>query len=183
MIGLAKRMNELTGNDGNPAVQIQMGELAALVTIVENMLLSQEIAASIDDNGVLWPSKTALYSVMALQSELNSRMLEIIRELTGAAMVTLPSSLRDFDNTEMRADIDRFVRSSSADAKQRVAVMRMAWDFIGTEFGSRHQQYEKFYGGASFLVKQNVYRNFDFKRAGALVDAALNLPPFDATKF
>ena len=41
----------------------------------------------------------------------------------------------------------------------------MAWDFIGSEFGSRHQQYEKFYGGASFLVKQNVYRGFDFKRA------------------
>ena len=44
--------------------------------------------------------------------------------------------------------------------------MRLLWDFIGTEFGSRHQQYEKFYGGASFLVKQNVYRNFDWKRAG-----------------
>jgi 4-hydroxyphenylacetate 3-monooxygenase len=37
-------------------------------------------------------------------------------------------------------------------------------------------QYEKFYGGASFLVKQNVYRNFDFKRAAALVDQALKLP-------
>jgi 4-hydroxyphenylacetate 3-monooxygenase len=179
MIGLAKRMNEMTGNDANPAVHIQMGELAALVSIVENMLLSQEVVASIDENGVLWPSKTALYSVMALQSELNSRMLEIIRELTGAAMVTLPSSLRDFDNIEMRADIDRFMRSSSADAKQRVAVMRMASDFIGSEFGSRHQQYEKFYGGASFLVKQNVYRNFDFKRAGGLVDWALDLQPFD----
>ena len=57
--------------------------------------------------------------------------------------------------------------------------MRLLWDFIGSEFGSRHQQYEKFYGGASFLVKQNVYRNFDFKRATALVDAALNLPAIE----
>ena len=31
----------------------------------------------------------------------------------------------------------------------------------------------------SFLVKQNVFRNFDFKRAGALVDKALNLPPLN----
>ncbi len=31
MIGLAKRMNEMTGNEANPAVQIMMGELAALV--------------------------------------------------------------------------------------------------------------------------------------------------------
>ena len=64
----------------------------------------------------------------------------------------------------------------SADAKTRVALMRLAWDFIGSEFGSRHQQYEKFYGGASFLVKQNVFRNFDFARATGLVDAALTLP-------
>jgi 4-hydroxyphenylacetate 3-monooxygenase len=113
---------------------------------------------------------------MALQSELNSRMLEIIRELTGAAMITLPSSHKDFDNPEMKTDIERFLRSSTSDAESRIAVMRMAWDFIGSEFGSRHQQYEKFYGGASFLVKQNVYRNFDFKSATGLVDAALALP-------
>ena len=69
------------------------------------------------------------------------------------------------------------MRSASSDAKSKVALMRLAWDLIGSEFGSRQQQYEKFYGGASFLVKQNVYRNFDFKRASALVDAALNLPP------
>src|SRR5207248_5652497 len=31
MIGLAQRMNEMTGNAGNPAVQVMMGELAALV--------------------------------------------------------------------------------------------------------------------------------------------------------
>jgi len=76
----------------------------------------------------------------------------------------------------MARDIERYMRSASTDAKTRVALMRLAWDFIGSEFGSRHQQYEKFYGGASFLVKQNVYRNFDFARATALVDAALGLP-------
>jgi 4-hydroxyphenylacetate 3-monooxygenase len=179
MMGLAKRMNEMTGNDANPAVQIQMGEVAALVSIVENMVLAQETAATIDQNGVAWPSRMALYSVMALQSELNARMIEIIRELTGAGMITLPSSLADFENPDMRGDIERYMRSASSEAKERVAVMRMAWDFIGSEFGSRHQQYEKFYGGASFLVKQNVYRNFDFARATGMVDAALKLPPFD----
>ena len=181
MIGLAQRVNEMTGNDSNPAVQIMMGELAALVSIVEMMLLAQDAVATIDKDGVLWPSRTALYSVMALQSELNARMIEIIRELTGAAMIAVPSSVRDFENPAMASDIERFMRSGSADARSRMAVMRLAWDFIGSEFGSRQQQYEKFYGGASFLVKQNMYRNFDFKRATAMVDAALALQPFDAT--
>ena len=180
MAGLAKRMNELTGNDANPAVQVQMGELVSLVSIIEHALLSQEVAATIDTNGVLWPSRTGLYSIMALQSELNSRMIEIIRELTGAGMITLPSSIADFTGEETQADVARYFRSASSEARERVALMRLAWDFIGTEFGSRHQQYEKFYGGASFLVKQNVNRQFDYVRAAKMVDAALGLPAFDS---
>jgi 4-hydroxyphenylacetate 3-monooxygenase len=143
------------------------------------MLLAQEVAATIDDKGVLWPSRTAMYSVMALQSELNARMIEIIRELSGAGMITLPSSLNDFSGAETKDDVARYYRSATSDAEKRVAVMRMAWDFIGSEFGNRHQQYEKFYGGASFVVKQTVNRNFDYARATGLVDKALALPAFD----
>src|SRR4030088_2381653 len=113
------------------------------------MLQAHETIATIDRDGVLWPSQTTLYAVMAMQSELNGRMLEIVRELAGAAMITLPSSVKDFDNPDM------------------------AKDFLGSEFGSRHAQYEKFYGGAAYLVKQNVNRFFDYKRATAMVDAAL----------
>ena len=178
MMGLAKKMNESTGNDAQPPVQIVMGELAALATVYESMLLAQEVAATIED-GVLWPSCTTLYAAMALQSELNGRMLEIVRELSGSAMITLPSSQADFDNPDTAAVMERYMGSASLDAKGRVALMRLVWDFIGSEFGSRHQQYEKFYGGASFLVKQNVNRFYDYKRAKALVDAALSLPLLD----
>jgi len=90
---------------------------------------------------------------------------------------SLPSSVADFENPEIAPFIERYMRSGSLDARSRTALVRLLWDFLGTEFGSRHQQYEKFYGGSSFLVKQNVYRNYDFKRATALVDAALKLPP------
>jgi 4-hydroxyphenylacetate 3-monooxygenase len=177
MIGIAQRMNEMTGNAANPAVQVMMGELAALVTMYETMLLAHESTATVDADGILWPSRIALYSAMAMQSELNGRMLEIIRDLAGSAFITLPSSARDFDNPQTAPDVERYMRAAATDARSRVALLRLAWDFIGSEFGSRHQQYEKFYGGASFLVKQNVYRAFDFKRATALADAALNLPP------
>jgi 4-hydroxyphenylacetate 3-monooxygenase len=68
------------------------------------------------------------------------------------------------------------MQAGRADAKTRVATLRLVADFLGSEFGSRHAQYEKFYGGASFLVKQNVNRFFDYKRATAMVDAALALP-------
>ncbi len=178
MVGLAQRMNEMTGNAANPAVMIMMGELAALVSIYESMLLAHETMGTIED-GVLWPSKTTYYAASSMQSEFNGRMLEIIRELAGAAFITLPSSSADFDNPEIAADIERYMGSGTADAKSRIKLMRLIWDFLGSEFGSRHAQYEKFYGGPSFAAKQNLYRNFDFKRATGLVDRALNLPPIE----
>lgn len=178
LLGLAKRINEATGNDSQPPVQVQMGEIAALASIVEGMLQAQEVMATIDD-GILWPSKTTLYSVMALQSEINPRIIDTIRELTGAAMITLPSSLADFENPETRSDVERYYPSANSGARDRVALMRLAWDFIGTEFGNRHQQYEKFYGGASFILKMNMFRSFDFARAGRMVDDALNLPDME----
>jgi 4-hydroxyphenylacetate 3-monooxygenase len=176
LLGLAKRMNEATGNDTAPPVMVEMGELAAYASIIENMLYSHESISTIDADGVLWPSKTALYSVMALQSQINPHMIDIVRELTGAAMITLPSSHKDLENEETARDIERYFQSASVGARQRIALMRLASDFIGSEFGNRHQQYEKFYGGASFLVKMNVFRAYDFKRATAMVDQALDLP-------
>ena len=178
MMGLAQRLNEMTGNAANPAVMTQMGELAAQAQTVESMLRAQEVMATTDDEGVLWPSRATLYAVMAMQSEINPRMIDMLREMSGGAMIMQPSSDLDFQNPEIAKDVERYVHSVSHSARERVALMRMAWDFVGSEFAGRHQQYEKFYGGASFLVKQNMYRNYDMQRATAMVDATLNLPTF-----
>lgn len=173
LVGLAMRMNETTGTAGIPPVMTQMGELAALATIVETMLEAQESRATIDENGVVWPCRATLYAVMALQSEINPRMIDIVRELTGSAMITMPSSVKDLESPVTGPDMERYMRSGISGARERIALMRLAWDFIGSEFANRHQQYEKFYGGASFIVKQNMFRNYDGARAKDLVEKAL----------
>jgi 4-hydroxyphenylacetate 3-monooxygenase len=176
LLGLTQRLTEITGSAGLPPVQIMLGEMAAIASIVDHMVTAQEASATVDEEGVVWPSRTALYAVMALQSELNPRLIDMARELAGGSMVALPSSEKDFADPEIAADLERYVHSPGFSARDRVRLLKMAWDLIGSEFAGRHQQYEKFYGGASFLVKQNMYRNFDFARAGRLVDAALALP-------
>ena len=150
MMGLAQRTLEMIGSAGTPPVQIAMGELAALASIYEGMLLAHETSAPIRD-GVLWPSMITLYAAMAMQSEFNGRMLEMIRELVSSSVISLPSSVADLDNPETAPFIERYMRSGSMDARSRTALVRMLWDFLGTEFGSRHQQYEKFYGGSSSI--------------------------------
>ena len=176
LMGLTKRLCEITGIDALPPVQIQLGEMAAFATIVESMVRAEETEATIDSEGVVWPSKQALYAVMSLQSEINPRLNNTLRELAGGSIVMLPSSEKDFANPTTAADIERYIASPGFTSKERVAILRLVWDFIGTEFAGRHEQYEKFYGGASFLVKQNMARAYDFAKATTMVERALNLP-------
>jgi 4-hydroxyphenylacetate 3-monooxygenase len=181
MLGLAKRMTEMTGVDSQPPVQVQLGELAAIASIYESMIQAQEVQAAVDSEGAVWPGRAALYAAMSLQSELNGRVVETIRELTGSAMICLPSAVEDYENPETAADIERYITSAGVASRERVALMKLAWDAIGTEFAGRHQQYEKFYGGAPAIVKQTMYRTYAFDRAKALVERALAASREDLT--
>ena len=113
---------------------------------------------------------------MALQSEINPRLLNIARELAGGSIIMLPSTAKDFDNPEIAADLERYIASPGFPSRARTAILKLVWDLIGSEFAGRHEQYEKFYGGASFLIKQNMARAYDFAGATRMVDRALALP-------
>jgi len=65
------------------------------------------------------------------------------------------------------------VQSPGVSARERVGLLKLAWDLVGSEFASRHLQYEMFYAGAPFVTKMRMFRNYDFDRATGLVDAAL----------
>jgi 4-hydroxyphenylacetate 3-monooxygenase len=67
------------------------------------------------------------------------------------------------------------VASPGYPSRRRVALLKLAWDLIGSEFAGRHQQYEKFYGGAAVVNKMHVYRNYDFAGAKDLAEAALRV--------
>jgi 4-hydroxyphenylacetate 3-monooxygenase len=52
--------------------------------------------------------------------------------------------------------------------------LKAAWDAIGSEFGSRHTQYEMFYAGARFVVSGHSYRIFDWGAARSMIDHLLS---------
>ena len=52
--------------------------------------------------------------------------------------------------------------------------LKLAWDALGSEFGSRHTQYEMFYAGAPFVTCAHSYRTYDWAAADALVQKMLD---------
>jgi 4-hydroxyphenylacetate 3-monooxygenase len=110
---------------------------------------------------------------MTLQSDFYPKLLQIVRDLCGGGLIQLPSSVADFDHPVGGADIRRFVQSPGYPAEERVKLLKLAWDFVGSEFASRHLQYEMFYAGAPFLVRMRMSQVYDWAGATGLVDAAL----------
>jgi len=64
--------------------------------------------------------------------------------------------------------------SLTGSAVDRVKFYKMAWDAVGSEFASRHSQYEMFYAGATFVTKGHAFRTYDWKAATALLDRMLS---------
>jgi len=110
---------------------------------------------------------------MVLQPELHNRTLAAIRDLVGGGVIQLPSSVADFADPEIAADIERYVQSPGVPAHERVKLMKLVWDALGSEFAGRHAQYEMFYAGAPFVTKGHIYRTYDFAGAKQLVARAL----------
>ena len=51
----------------------------------------------------------------------------------------------------------------------RVKLLKLAWDAVGSEFASRHTQYEMFYAGAQFVTRGHSFRTYDWDKATSLV--------------
>jgi 4-hydroxyphenylacetate 3-monooxygenase len=64
-------------------------------------------------------------------------------------------------------------RAAKMSAEEKVKFMKLAWDAIGSEFGSRHTQYEMFYAGARFVTSGHSYRTFDWTNAAGMIDGLL----------
>lgn len=173
LTGVAKEVAAMNGVDSLPPVQGALGELAAHAALMWGSVLAAEQDHRMDEHGVAWPGPPEIFANSVVQPETYGKLLTLVRDLCGGGLLQLPSSVEDFHNPEIASEIDRYIQSPGVPAQERVKLLKLAWDLIGSEFAGRHHQYEMFYAGAPFVVKMRMYRNYDFAAAQALVGRAL----------
>ncbi len=173
LLGLARKITEVNGIANFPQVREILGQLAAEATMVEGMMAGMEAAGWTYGKYYL-PNKAMLYSAMVLTQQLYPNFLKTIRELSGGGMIMLPSSAADFGNPEIAAYIGKTQRSPATDSLGRVKLFKLAWDAVGSEFGSRHLQYEMFYAGANMVTRGHAFRTTNWERALGMVDGFMD---------
>jgi 4-hydroxyphenylacetate 3-monooxygenase len=173
LVGIAKRIAETNGVVNFPQVRELLGSLAAQNTMVDALVHSMELKGRM--HGVYFvPDSHTLYSAQVLTQQLYAQVMVALRELAGGGMIMLPSSIHDFANSEIRGLIEATQQSPVFSSEGRVKFFKLAWDAVGSEFASRHTQYEMFYAGATFVTKGHSFRTFDWDRCTQLVDRILD---------
>jgi 4-hydroxyphenylacetate 3-monooxygenase len=172
LIGLAHKLTESIGTNAMPPIREQLGFLAANVSMVQAMMAGMEVEGSM--RGEWWvPNRHYMYSAQVLTQDLYPSVINTLRELSGGALIMLPSSVQDFADPELRRIIGLTQQSAKMKPEEKVKFLKLAWDAIGSEFGSRHTQYEMFYAGARFVTTGHSYRTFDWAGATKMVDDAM----------
>ena len=173
LLGIAHRIAETNGVISFPQVREILGQMAADATLIEGMLYAMEVRGN-HVGPYFVPNRHMLYSALVLAQQLYPKMIATMREIAGGGVIMLPSSVSDFASPMLRDLINKTQKSPFYEPEERVKFFKLAWDAIGSEFASRHTQYEMFYAAPTFVNKGHSFRTFDWKGSTDLVERLMN---------
>lgn len=176
LVGLASRVAMANGADQIPAVRETLGRLSALEALMEGIIAGQVHAAEQwPTDGFYTYNRRMMYAGLNWGVENYSAVVDCLRELCGGGVFQMPADISVLEDKELGALFETYWRTPSMDAVSRMKIFKLAWDLVGSEFAGRHQQYEKFFPGASFIVRNHNFREAPWERWSQHVDRALEV--------
>ena len=146
--GLLLKAVEATGAKEFRGVQANVGEVLAWRNLFWGLTDAMARTPTPWTPGYVLPNLDYGLAYRVMASIAYPKIKEIIENSLASALIYLPSSALDFQNPEIRPYLDQFVRGSNGySAIDRVKLMKLMWDAIGSEFGGRHELYERNYFG------------------------------------
>jgi 4-hydroxyphenylacetate 3-monooxygenase len=146
--GCAMKAVEVTGSAGFRGVQAQIGEILNWRDLFWG--LSDAMAKSPDEwtNGAVQPNVNYGLAYRTFMGIGYPRIKEILQQTLGSGLIYLNSHADDWRNPDVRPYLDKYLRGSAGvPAIDRVKLLKLLWDAVGTEFGGRHELYERNYAG------------------------------------
>ena len=146
--GLLLKSVEATGAKDFRGVQAQVGEVLAWRNLFWGLTDAMARTTTPWTEGYVLPNLDYGLAYRVMASLAYPKIKEIVENVLASALIYMPSSAVDFKTPEIRPYLDQYVRGSGGySAEQRVKLMKLMWDAMGSEFGGRHELYERNYFG------------------------------------
>jgi 4-hydroxyphenylacetate 3-monooxygenase len=143
VLGVALLMTRTLGNADLPHSEERLGELMMYTELMKACMRASEADAQLDEWGVMCPDGLPVEITRNLFTSAYPRMVEILQLLGSSSFMIAPTE-GDFRGP-LGPDIEQYLATDTATARDRVKLFRLAWDIAGSAFGSRQVLYERFF--------------------------------------
>lgn len=155
--GLVLKATEATGVKDFRGVQARLGEILAWRHLFWSLSEAQVRNPEPWVGEYVLPNLSAGLAYRVFATEAYPKIKDLIEKDLASALIYLPSSAYDMLNPEIRPLLDKYVRGTNGyDSEARVKLLKMLWDAIGSEFGGRHELYERNYAGNHENIRMEV---------------------------
>jgi len=96
-----------------------------------------------------------------------------VRELMGAGVFQMPADVSVLNDDKLRETFETYWSVPGQSATDRMKLLNLAWDLLGSDFAGRHTQYEKFYAGPAFVMNSYSYGTAPWDAWAGAVDGLL----------
>ena len=169
--GLGHLLANTTGVVRFDHIQEKLGRISNMVELTRSGLVSAEAGSFLDEGGVWYPDDRPFLALRGEMPRWLPSINELLQLIGGGGFMATPSRA-DLDGP-LRADIDKYYQSAGADAERRIQLFRLAWDYVGSDLGSRGELYERFYLSDSWRMTALAYKLADKTFAESLVEQFL----------
>lgn len=170
--GIVVALTRAVKSDVHLHVQQQLGEVLALLPLIEGAILLAEQNAEPTGRGAIRPAYMPLQALRLHLPKFYERLVQVTQVLAAGGLLMSPTEadLR----SAIGPDIERYYRGAGVGAEERIRLFKLAWDATGTQFGQRMLQYERYYAGDPVRVTAAYYMDFDTKPLMAMVQRAVD---------
>jgi 4-hydroxyphenylacetate 3-monooxygenase len=171
LVGLCSKVAQATGADQVPAVRETLGRISSYEAMIAGMVNGQ-INAFEDwpGDGYVCFNRRMMYGALEWCTQNYTKFVDELRELCGGGVFQMPANISVMQSPDLARNFLTYWQTPQGDAITRMKLFKLAWDLVGSEFAGRHLQYEKFYAGASFIVRNHAFRETDWTAFNRIVE-------------
>ena len=173
VLDLCSKIAHSTGAIEVPAVKEVLGHMAAVESQIAGMVHGQIEAFERWPEGYVCFNRRMMYAALEWCTQNYSSFIDELRELCGGGVFQMPADVSVTGDEKLAQQFDAYFQTPQAGALERMKLFKLAWDLVGSEFAGRHLQYEKFYAGASFIVRNHAYRETPWDEYHGTVDGLM----------
>ena len=148
-------------------MQANLGEVIAIRNLMWG--LSDAMCKSPDpwENGAVQPSLLYGMAYRTFTPYFYPRVKDIVESVVASGLIYVNSNAADFKSDEIRPYLEKYLRGSNGvPALDRMKIMKLLWDAMGSEFGGRHELYERNYAGNNEQIRYENLAVADFEIPG-----------------